>query len=55
MREQQNRRECSGQFDTALALDNATLYAQVYAWMNQHDVTDWTYSTELMLNTTDTR
>ena len=53
--EQHNRRECSGQFDTTLALDNATLYAQVYAWMNQRDVADWTYSTLLPLNGTDTR
>ena len=52
--EQHNRRECSGQFDAAVALDNATLYSQVYSWMNQRDVVDWTYSTELMLNTTDT-
>ncbi len=52
--EQHNRRGCSGQFDTALALDNAALYAQVYAWMNQHDVADWTYSTHLLLNGTDT-
>jgi hypothetical protein len=51
--EQQNRRECSGQFDTALALDNATLYAQVYAWMNQHDVADWTYSAPPPPNATD--
>ena len=53
--EQHNRRECSGQFDAALALDNATLYAQVYSWMNQRDVSDWTYSTLLPLNDTDTR
>ena len=52
--EQHNRRGCSGQFDTALALDNATLYAQVYAWMHQHDVSDWTYSTELLLNSSNT-
>ena len=52
--EQHNRRGCSGQFDTALALDNATLYAQVYSWMNQRDVSDWTYSTHTLLNGTDT-
>ena len=53
--EQYNRRECSGQFDTSLALDNATLYTQVYLWMHERDVTDWTYATLLPLNGTDTR
>jgi hypothetical protein len=53
--EQHNRRECSGQFDTALALENATLYAQVYEWIHHHEVTDWTYATLLPLNGTDTR
>jgi hypothetical protein len=53
--EQQNVPKCPGGFDVASSLTNATLYAQVYAWMNQHDVTDWTYSPELMLNTSDTR
>ena len=42
--EQQNVRECPGGFDTASALQNATLYAQVYSWMHQHDVVDWNYT-----------
>ena len=43
--EQQNVRECAAVgFDTASALDNATLYAQVYTWMHQKDVLDWRYN-----------
>jgi len=42
--EQQNVRECPGAFDAASALDNATLYAQVYSWMHQRDVVDWDYN-----------
>ena len=42
--EQQNVRECPGGFDAAAALDNATLYAQVYTWMHQRDVLDWKYN-----------
>jgi hypothetical protein len=34
---------------------NATRYAQVYEWMHHHEVTDWTYTTLLPLNGTDTR
>jgi hypothetical protein len=50
--EQQNLPGCPGPFDADLALDNATLYAQVYSWMNQQDVVDWTYATEEPLNGT---
>ena len=42
--EQQNVPKCPGGFDAASALTNATLYAQVYSWMHQQDVLDWTYA-----------
>lgn len=42
--EQQNVRECPGGFDAVSALHNATLYAQVYSWMHQHEVIDWNYT-----------
>jgi hypothetical protein len=53
--EQLNRRECGGQFDVDHALDNATIYAQVYAWMNQREVSDWTYARLVPANGTDAR
>lgn len=46
--EQQNLRECPGGFDTDSALQNATLYAQVYTWMHNHDVVDWNYAYQEM-------
>jgi hypothetical protein len=53
--EQLNHRECGGHFTADLALDNATLYSQVYAWMNQREVSDWTYAMLVPVNGTDTR
>ncbi len=35
-----------------LALDNATLYQQVYAWMHEKDVEAWNYSRGVWLNGT---
>ena len=49
--EQQNVRDCPAGFDAAAVLRNATLYSQVYDWMHQRDVTDWSYTT--FLNATD--
>ena len=46
--EQQNVPKCPGGFDAASALTNATLYAQVYTWMHQQDVTDWNYTHQVL-------
>jgi hypothetical protein len=47
--EQNNSREASckktgGGFDLQKALDNSTLYDQVFQWMHQRDVEQWNYS-----------
>jgi hypothetical protein len=47
--EQHNARYATckgGDFDTDLALRNDTLYQQVYKWMHEQDVQDWTYETK---------
>jgi hypothetical protein len=54
--EQQNTRYATckgGDFDTDLALRNDTLYQQVYQWMHQQDVQDWTYATKNRSNDTE--
>ena len=55
---QENAREGScegGDFEVGLALENATLYGQVYEWMHGKDVAGWNYSRGVRLNgTTDT-
>lgn len=44
--EQQNS-PCKGSvFDIHRALENSTLYEQVFQWMHQRDVNGWNYSTE---------
>ena len=56
--EQHNARYATckgGDFDTDLALRNDTLYQQVYQWMHQQDVQDWTYATETKTNDTEPR
>jgi hypothetical protein len=59
--EQHNSREASckrtgGVFDIHKALDNSTLYEQVFQWMHERDVEHWNYSTEDKYNaTTDMR
>lgn len=55
--EQHNSPEASckstgGVFDIHRALDNSTLYEQVFLWMHQRDVSDWNYSTEDKYNGT---
>jgi hypothetical protein len=54
---QQNSHEVSchrkgGEFDMRQALDNSTLYEQVFQWMHQRDVEHWNYSTEDKYNGT---
>lgn len=55
--EQKNSRQetCkgAGDFDADLALQNYTLYNQVYKWMHQQDVHDWSYSTHNKSNGTE--
>jgi len=41
-----------GEFDVGVALENATLYQQVYAWMHEKDVEGWNYSRGAGLNGT---
>ena len=53
--EQENAREGAcpgGDFDVGLALENATLYQQVYVWMHEKDVEDWNYSRGVRFNGT---
>ena len=45
-RESTCREGSAGHFDAGLAVNNATLYQQVYTWMHEKDVSDWNYSTE---------
>lgn len=52
---QENGRDgfCSGgDFDVGPALENATLYQQVYEWMHEKDVDGWNYSRGVGLNGT---
>ena len=52
---QENAREGScegGDFEVGLALENATLYGQVYEWMHGKDVAGWNYSRGVRLNGT---
>ena len=48
--EQENTRGCVAGFDVRGALDNSTLYEQVFKWMHERDVLDWNYSTEVRLD-----
>ena len=41
-----------GGFDLHQALENSTLYEQIFQWMHQRDVNDWNYSTEDKYNGT---
>lgn len=53
--EQENGREAScagGDFDVGRALENATLYQQVFEWMHEKDVADWNYSRGVRMNGT---
>jgi hypothetical protein len=51
--EQENSRGgCVGGYDVGVALDNSTLYEQVFQWMHKKDVVDWNYSTEVRFNGT---
>jgi hypothetical protein len=53
--EQENALDAScggGEFDVGRALDNATLYQQVYVWMHKKDVEGWNYSRGVRLNGT---
>ena len=43
----------AGPFEADLAVHNATLYQQVYAWMHQRDVRDWEYSSQPSVNGTE--
>ena len=43
----------AGPFEAGLAVDNATLYQQVYTWMHERDVRDWNYSTGPSVNGTE--
>ena len=47
------RTALTGPFEADLAVDNATLYQQVYAWMHEKDVRDWNFSTQDTVNGTE--
>jgi hypothetical protein len=47
------RATSAGPFEADLAVDNATLFQQVYAWMHQKDVRDWEYSSQASVNGTE--
>ena len=42
-----SRDECFGAYDMHGALDNRTLYEQVFQWMHEKNVVDWNYSSEV--------